>query len=524
MSSLNFELPFPVQVSTNLPIDAWSYHPDGRPYATPQEAIESVPIGVRYKGMQVIVVDADDPDYVQTYIWSKSTADEDLEIYVTGSVLDENGNITGSIIPANMTHESRIKFVPQRGELIYDIDESRLYVGDGYTLGGIRSDLVQPIDSLDQDNPDVPLSARQGKALKDQIDGIANGLQYFTAFVEGAENPGTVTFVQFGWNSIPTIYKEDSNIHGHVSIGSEITILGGDGAFRNNNITSVYLPRTIIDLGNSAFSYNDISHVDLSHLTELEDLGTSCFAHNAITSVVLSKSDKLTSLGYYSFAFNKISGEVIIPENITTLGSGAFAYNNIALVVLEEGVVELGLDCFKENKNLTSVQLPSTLLDLGTRSFAYCGITSLKDIKIPTSVQNMGDSFLIGNVFMNLEGFPEHITQFSSHTFEDNNVIEEVYIPNHVTGLGSNCFYGCDNLKTVHLHGNITSWGSGAFAYCKITTYNVSGSPGGLDYRLGGNEATVPSNTITFNISGDYSDRWTTYVNTYFPGATINIV
>ena len=120
-------------------------------------------------------------------------------------------------------------------------------------------------------------------------------------------------------------------------------------------------------------------------------------------------------------------------ENYKEYGTDWTFYDeNIATVVVEEGVTTIGANCFRIGEivvncgfaNLKSVTLPSTLVQIGESAFSHC--MALESVAIPEGLLSIGE-----RAFYNCE------------------VLESITIPNSVTSIGVWAFWGCNSLSSV---------------------------------------------------------------------------
>ena len=67
---------------------------------------------------------------------------------------------------------------------------------------------------------------------------------------------------------------------------------------------------------------------------------------------------------------------VVIPNSVTTIGTGAFGQNALTNVVIPDSVTTIGASAFREN-NLTSVVIPNSVTTIGGYAFSGNNLTSV---------------------------------------------------------------------------------------------------------------------------------------------------
>lgn len=153
----------------------------------------------------------------------------------------------------------------------------------------------------------------------------------------------------------------------------------------------------------------------------------------------LSKIPFMEALGY-------IPGEVFynctemtsitIPENVTSIGTGAF-FNCTGLtsVNIPASVTSIGYDAFSECTGLTTVTFGenSKLTSIGDDAFYNCN--SLTEITIPNRVTNIG-----------------------KYAFELCSNLTAVTIPASVTIISDYAFNGCSSLTNITYEGTKEQW------------------------------------------------------------------
>ena len=125
--------------------------------------------------------------------------------------------------------------------------------------------------------------------------------------------------------------------------------------------------------------------------------------------LVSNKKVKLQKKNTISSA-ESISGELIIPNSVTSIGEEAFS------------------NCYE----LTNITIPNSVTSIEKFAFSDSGLTS---ITIPNSVSSIGDG-----------------------TFHNCLELTSITIPNSVSYIGEGAFFGCSNLKTVYYNGTEEQW------------------------------------------------------------------
>ena len=157
---------------------------------------------------------------------------------------------------------------------------------------------------------------------------------------------------------------------------------------------------------------------------EINDIEVKHIADSAFVAVELSSSSGLSYIG-------TPLKSLILPDSVTSIGAGAFAYNELTSVTIPNSVTSIGIGAFNGN-NLPNDQAfiykrnSDGTID-NTIVISYGGAN--KSIEIPNSVTSIGEEAFVGNN------------------------LTSVTIPNSVTSIGDRAFWQNDNLTTIILSG-----------------------------------------------------------------------
>ena len=92
---------------------------------------------------------------------------------------------------------------------------------------------------------------------------------------------------------------------------------------------------------------------------------------------------------------NPVIKSVQIPGSIQTIGNNAFAMcPNLETVMIEEGLLQLGLCCFGGCPELIEIQLPDSLELVEDFAFARCA--KLKEVVFGTKLKSIGKQAFLG--------------------------------------------------------------------------------------------------------------------------------
>jgi len=148
--------------------------------------------------------------------------------------------------------------------------------------------------------------------------------------------------------------------------------------------------------------------------------------------------------GAYYFEMSGLE-TYIIPAGMTVIPNGLFKNSALRVIVIPEGVTEIGAEAFSGCSNLEKIVLPSTLTKIGDNAFQYC--EALTELVIPAGVTAIG-----AGAFNGCYG------------------IERIVVPASVTKLGEGAFGGCSSLQEVVIEAMLPTLEAGVFQDCSSLT------------------------------------------------------
>ena len=236
----------------------------------------------------------------------------------------------------------------------------------------------------------------------------------------------------------------------------------------------IKLSDNIISIGEHAFESNSdvtnkITRVEFG--TGLKTIGYRAFAFNeSLKDVDFKKAISLETINEEAFlqdyslwdSGNKpgLTGDLVLPDSITTLGDNAFACNDIFYVKLPDNIKSIGTDVFDCN-SITSVNwgrydaVENTVVD-ATSNLLCSGVA------IP-------DGLFSNNKLESLD-IPETVKEIGKDAFHNNNLKGELIIPANVNKIHYDAFNNSSDSEITLTFGKdndgnygIKSIGNGGF-------------------------------------------------------------
>ena len=171
------------------------------------------------------------------------------------------------------------------------------------------------------------------------------------------------------------------------------------------------------------------------------------------------------------------------------------------VVVVPEGVVQIGERAFSDHEDITDVKLPDSVISIGNSAFFGC--VALSRINIPESLSSIGNNAFWGCESLEVT-IPDHVANIGGGAFcgcdkladDDGFVIirgvmyyycgekRDIIVPNGITKIDEQAFFTSEDIESVVLPDGLVSIGECAFSNCyELAHIVIPGSVTNIEAR-----------------------------------------
>ena len=280
--------------------------------------------------------------------------------------------------------------------------------------------------------------------------------------------------------------------------------------FRCSGFKSLTLSEGITSIEHSAFLNSNTQTYNLPK--SLKEIGTSAFREAYVKEVNFAPGTSLEKIDKYTFEkCIKLENVNNIPSDLKVIEEYAFnGCYNLKALRLPEGLTTIGNNAFYGCKALESMNLPKSLTTLGTSAFYQCkmwdgeislplitdvpnaafgacqklrkvsfgpqlksigysalsGCQALTELNLPNSLETIGSGAFSGCCNLTEVVIPESVTSIDAELFESCSALKKVTLPSGLTELPNRLFYACDVLNDIVIPTSVKTMGRGVFYKC----------------------------------------------------------
>ncbi|MDE5795199.1 MAG: leucine-rich repeat domain-containing protein [Muribaculaceae bacterium] len=213
-----------------------------------------------------------------------------------------------------------------------------------------------------------------------------------------------------------------------------ITSIPDEGLKDLSYLSTVILPETLKEIGNSAFVGTNFYQISIP--ASVNSIGDHAWSGTPLRSITFAQDSQLKTIGHSAFRETKIV-EFDMPDSVEKLTvAGYYSW-------------QPDVSClFSECKSLTKLHLSEGLT--GVEGYVASGCSSLTEVNIPRNSQYIQYSAFSGTAIRSID-IPESVTYIGNNAFAYSS-LESITIPKDVTTIGYEAFTYCENLETAHLN------------------------------------------------------------------------
>jgi hypothetical protein len=347
---------------------------------------------------------------------------------------------------------------------------------------------------------------------------------------------------------------------GNLVVDGQITVLGGSCFYQLPGLSSISLPQGLQTIGEQAFSgCGDLTGV-LSIPTDVDSIGTEAFAGCNFSDVNLNGNANfhfadnvgdakiLLPVGTQSYDYSStsaqisgklaigelgipddappfaigvsafdgctgLSGELVIPDNVTSIGNFAFkSCENITALSFEEGVQTVGRQAFRECANLrNALTIPNTVTSMGITGDqnGVFDSTNIPSIAFGSGMSTITSNFVGGgveNISLRKVELSSTITTINNTAFDLCFALNNVSFNDELVSVGDFAFAGAPLCGDFNIPKKLTTIGLEAFCSALFTNINTGENE---FFKLAtnvGNATVLMKNSETYDFAANGED------------------
>lgn len=274
-----------------------------------------------------------------------------------------------------------------------------------------------------------------------------------------------------------TLYIGGKKVEGDLVIPDSVTSIGSSAFKGCTGLTSIVIPDSVTSIGDNAFyGCSGLTNVTIGN--SVTSIGAGAFEGcTGLTSVIIP--DSITSIS--GDAFRGCTGltSVTIPDSVTRIGDSAFkgcrklqdiyitdiaAWCNISGLNNLMSYSSSNKNLYLNNKLVTSLIIPNNVTSIGAGAFEGC--TGLTSVTIGNRVTSIGGYAFLGCTGLTSVTIPDSVTDIGIQAFEDCTGLTSVTIPDSVTSIGMHAFQGCSGLTSITIGKGVKIIRDAAFSGC----------------------------------------------------------
>ena len=253
-----------------------------------------------------------------------------------------------------------------------------------------------------------------------------------------------------------------------IAIPETVEKIGYQAFYGCTSFTTVHIPSKVKCVGGGAFQ----NCTNLQKVT-IEDLDAWCNIEFEWGQYLNDISSNPLYFTHHLFLGNKEVTEVVIPDNVESIGFN-FAYcSEIKKIVLPSNLQSIGAMAFMECSGLKTIEIPQSVTSIGKSAFNRC--CGLTEIRLPQNITTIEQATFLRCSGLKSITIPEGVTNIDMNSFRLCNSLSLIILPESLKGIESGAFQDCPEIKDVYSFSNSVPSSAEAFkdSYINYATLHV---------------------------------------------------
>ena len=315
-----------------------------------------------------------------------------------------------------------------------------------------------------QETPPQYLPENTMRIKSGVLDYINDDLDKYTTYLNGA--------YYFGSQSNPylCLFKFDDSNASSFNILPDTKLIHSS-AFKNSNLSSIYIPENIVSIGESVFeNCSNLKTVEFAVNSPITTLEYSLFK-NCNNLEYVKNINNILKIESRVFEGCTNLKEFVIPDNIESVGNNILYNRNKNLFTKYENGYYLGTKTNPylwlvdlENKDISKLTINKDTKYLAPYSCAYT--TKLKELIVPSNIEEIGHGAFYNSKVLEKVTFEDGIKKIDSKAFMRSENLKQIKFTNTINTLGEAAFAYCTNLDNINIPSSIFNLSNDLFNNC----------------------------------------------------------